>query len=162
MRRPVERAEIGARGHIRIRGREGALADAFGDDRTDAALVTIPLGHDERSEAAGQGVHFEMGGRAFDVVEQAEDVGFRKLPEAIGGRPVVSAGVRERGQQFVERAVLAEVEQFVLPAEIVIEVRRGKVCGIRDVPHPRGCEAAHAEDARRGLQDAQAPGVGAA
>jgi hypothetical protein len=59
---PVERAKKGARGDHGIGDAQAALADAFGDERADAAFVTITFGHDERSKAAGERVDLEVRG----------------------------------------------------------------------------------------------------
>ncbi len=160
VRRPVQRAQVRARGDARIGRDERALPDAVGDERPDAAFVAIPLGDDQRAKPSGEGVHFEVGSGSLDFVEQAEDVPFGELPQAIGQRTVTAARLGERGQQFLERPVLAEVEQFVLAAEVVIEVGRGQVGGDGDVAHAGGREAACAEDAGRRLEDADPPGVG--
>jgi len=56
MGRPIERAEKRARGDDRIGRRELAAADTAGYERADAMFVAIPFGHDERTEAAGEGV----------------------------------------------------------------------------------------------------------
>src|SRR5262249_55293224 len=47
----------------------------------------------------------------------------------------------------VERAVLAEEEDFVLAGEVMVEVGDGEVGPFRDVAHRRVGEAALAEDA---------------
>ena len=160
VRGPVERAEIRARGHVRIRGGEDALADAVGDERADAALVPVALGDDERPEATGEGIHLEVRGRALDVVQQAEDVRLRKLPQAVDERTGSSPGLRQRFREPPQRPVLAEVQELVLSAEVVIEISRRQIRGIGDVAHPRGREAAGAEHAGGGLQDPEAPFVG--
>jgi hypothetical protein len=95
MRRPVEGAEKSARGDVGIRCRERAVADAVGDERTDTALVAIPFCDDERAKPAGQGIHFEMRGGAFDVVEETQNVGFGELSDAVRERTVAAPRVRE-------------------------------------------------------------------
>ena len=51
----------------------------------------------------------------------------------------------ERGEQTVERAVLAEKQDLVLAAEVVVQVAGREVGGDRDVAHAGGGEAAVAE-----------------
>ena len=162
MRRPVEGTEKCARGDVGVRCGERAFADAVSDERADAALVAVALCDDERSKPAGQGIHFEMRGGAVDVVEQAQNVGFREQSDAVRQRAVATPRVREGRRQFAERPILAEIQQLVLAAEVVIEVRRRQVRGLGDVAHAGGREAARAEHARRRLQDAEAPRVGTA
>jgi hypothetical protein len=162
MRRPVEGAEKSARGDVGVRCGERAFADAVSDEGADAALVAIPLGDDERSKPAGQGIHFEMCGGALDVVEQAQNVGFRELPDAVRQRTIGAPGFREGCRQFLERPILAEIQQLVLAAEVVIQVRRRQVRGLGDVAHAGCREAARAEHRRRRLQDAETPRIGTA
>lgn len=158
---PVERAEESAGGDIRIRSSESSFADALGDERADAALVPITLGDDEGSQPAGEGIHLEVRSRALDFVEQAEDVSFGELPDALRQRPVAAARVCEGCRQFVEGPILAEIQQLVLPAEIVIQVRRREVRSLGNVAHAGSREAARSEHARRCLQDAETPCIGA-
>jgi hypothetical protein len=161
MRRPVERAEEGARGDDGVAASQFAAAHAGGDERPDAALVAIALGDDERAQAGGQRVDLEVRRRSFDAVDQAQDVrhGQRVQPRPEGG----AAGPRraQREQQPVQRAILAEEQDLVLAAEVVVQVARGQVGGEGDLAHAGGGEAADPEDARRGAQDVQAAGVGA-
>jgi hypothetical protein len=138
------------------------LADTVRDERPDTALVPIPLGHDERAQAAGEGVDFEMGRRPLDLVEQTQDVGLGEPAQTFRQRPFVPPGVRQGDQKLVEGSILAEIEELVLAAEVVIQIRGRQVRGNGDVAHARGGEASGAEHARRRFQDAHAPGVGPA
>ena len=78
MRRPVQRAEEGARSDDGVAASQLAAAHAGGDERPDAALVAIALGDDERAQAGGQRVDFQMRRRSFDAIDQAQDVRHRK------------------------------------------------------------------------------------
>jgi hypothetical protein len=88
-------------------------------------------------------------------------MGARELPQPILEWPVSTARVGERAEQLVGRAVLAEEEQLVFAAEVVIQIARRQVRRGGDVAHPRGGEAAIAEDAGRGGENPDAPRVGA-
>ena len=102
-----------------------------------------------------------MRGGAFDFGNQTKDVADGEIAEPVWQRPPVALRRRERVEQTIERAVLTEKEDFVLAAEVVIEVGRRQVGRNRDVPHPGGREAATAEDLGGGAQDADAARVGA-
>lgn len=161
MRRPVQRAEQRACGDGGIRRPQLAAADAVGDEGAHPALVAIPFGDDALAQPGRQGIDLEMRRRSFHFVEQTQDVADRERPEPRGERIAVAAGGGERGEQPIERAVLAEEEQFVLAAEVVIEVAGRQVRGGRDVAHAGGGEAVRPEEARGGAEDRHAPGVGA-
>jgi hypothetical protein len=123
VRGPVERAEEGARRDGRVGGAQLAAPDAVGDGRAHAALVAIALGDDRRAQPRRQRIDLEMGGGAFDFVEQAEHVRDREIAQASGQRArPIAPQLRQRRQQAIERAVLAEEEDLVLAAEVVIEV----------------------------------------
>ena len=64
----------------------------------------------------------------------------------MGRRPGATV---ERGEQPVERPVLAEKEDFVLAAEVVVQVAGRQVRGGGDLAHARGGEATRAKDAGR-------------
>ena len=160
LRGPVQRAKKGARGNRRIGWRQRAGADAVGDERAHAALVSIAFGDDERAEAAGEGVDLEVRGGTFDFVDEAEDVRDRERAQPIGERPDAAPRLGERGQQAIERAVLAEIQQLVLAAEVVIEVRRRQVGGDGDVAHAGSGEAALAEHPGGSGEDSDPARVG--
>ena len=160
LRGPVQRAKKGARGNRRIGWRQRAGADTVGDQRAHAALVPIALGDDERAEAAGEGVDLEVRRGTFDFVDEAEDVRDRERAQPVGERAAAAPRLGERGQQAIERAVLAEIQQLVLAAEVVIEVRRRQVGGDGDVAHAGGGEAALAEHAGGSREDPDPARVG--
>ena len=147
MRGPVQRAEKGAR------------RDRIADEAADAAFVAVALGDDCGAHPRRQRVDLEMGGGAFDLVDEAEHVGHGEIVEAPGERTARPAGAIERGQQPIERPVLAEVEQLVLALEVVIQVGCGELRGARDVAHPGGGKADGAERPSGGAQDLDAAGV---
>ena len=161
MRRPVQRAEQRTCGDGRIRGPQLAAADAVSDESADAAFVSIPFRDDALAQPRRQGIDFEMRRRSFHFVEQTEDMTDGERPEPRGERLFVAAGRRERREQPIEGAILAEEEQFVLAAEVVIEVAGRQVRGGRDVAHAGGGEAVRPEEARGGAEDPHAPGIGA-
>lgn len=156
---PVERAEEGTRGDGRIGRPELAAGDAVGDERADAALVAITLRDDRRAQAAGQGIDLEVRGRAFHLIDEAEDVGGREPAQPIGHRTGVAARLRQRGEQLVERPILTEEQELVLAAEVVVQVAGREVRGAGNLAHAGGGEAALPEDAGRGLEDLDAPRV---
>jgi len=147
MGRPIERAEKSARGDDRIRRRELAAPDAAGYEPADAVLIAVPLGHDERAEPAGEGADLEVGGGAFDFVQEATYVRLCKLAKPLDERTIGAARFGERGQQVIERAVLTEKQQLVLAAKVVVEVARRQVGFDGDLAHAGRCEAAGAKDA---------------
>jgi len=158
---PVDRAQERARRDGRVGGAQEAPPDAAGNERADAALVAIALGDDARAQPRRQRVHFEMRRRSLDVVQQAEDVRGGDVAEAAGERAGAAPRARERLEQPIERSVLAEKEQLLFAAEVVIEVAGREVGGDGDVAHAGRGEPARAEHARRRAHDRDAPGVGA-
>ena len=160
VRGPVQRAEKRPRGDRRIGRAQDAAADAGRDERPDAALVRVALGDDARAEPGGEGVDLEMRRRPLDVVEQTQHVGRRHLAQASRERPGVAPRARECGEQAIQRPILAEEQQLVLAAEVVIQVARRQVGGDGDVAHAGGGEAARAEHAGGGAHDLDAPRVG--
>ena len=71
VRRPVQRAEEGARADRGVGCPQHAPAYAVGDHRADAAFVPIPLGDDARAKARWQSIHGQVRRGPFDFVEQA-------------------------------------------------------------------------------------------
>ena len=162
VRRPVQRAQERAGGDGRVGSAQGARANALRDEGTDAAFVAIALGHDLRAQVRRQRVDFEMGSRSLDVVDQAQHVALGEIVQAIRQGPPVAPGGGERGDQPIERAVLAEEEELVLALKVVIEVAVREIGGDRDIAHAGARKAAGAEDLGGGAQDLDAPGIGAA
>ena len=104
-----------------------------------------------------------MGSGAFYFVEDAMQVEVDDCSEFFaGGLRSRAAGFLEIGDQAVEGVVLAEEEDFVFAAEIVVEVGRGQVGGGGDFAHAGFGEAASAEFAAGGAEDFQAAGEVAA
>ena len=160
VRGPVQRAEEGARRDGGIGRVESSGTNAVGHERADAALVFIAFGDDASSETRREGVDFEMRRRSLDLVNQAEDVRDGHVPDAKRQRTSIPARFGQRFEKPIHRAVLAEEQQLVLAAEVVIEVAGGKIRGDGDVAHAGGGEPARAEDARRGPHDRHAAAVG--
>jgi hypothetical protein len=159
---PVQRAEERARRDGGVGGAQPAALDAVGDERPDAALVSIALGDNRRTQPRRQCVHFEVRRRSFDFVEEAEHVRDRHLVQAPGERAgAIAPRLGQRLEQAIERSVLAEEENLVLAAEIVVEIAGREIGGDGDLAHPGGGEAAGAEDAGGGAHDVDAPVIGA-
>jgi len=159
--RPVERAKKRAGGD----GRLGAAAALGRDEGAHAALVAIALGDNPFAKPRRQGVDLEVSGGPFETVDETEHVRDGELVEAPCERtPILRAG-RPRGgegvEQAVQRAVLAEEEQLLLAAEVVIQVARRQVGGDGDVAHAGGAEAAGPKDGGGGAHDVDAARVGA-
>ena len=161
MSRPVERAEKRAGGD----GRLGAAAAFGGDERAHATLVAIALGDDPLAKGRRQGVDLEVSGGPFETIDETEHVRDGELAEARRERtPILRAGLARGGQgveQAVERAVLAEEEQLLLAAEVVIQVARREIGGDGDVAHAGGAEAAGAKDGGGGAHDVDPARLGA-
>ena len=125
LRSPVQRPEKGARGDGRVAGGERATCEAGGDQRPNAPLVPITFGDDDRTPFCGQRIDLEVRGRSFDLGDQTEGMSSGEFAQPLGQRTLPSASRRSQcRQQPVERSVLTEEEDFVLAAEVVIEVRR--------------------------------------
>jgi hypothetical protein len=160
VRGPVQRAQEGARRDGGVGRLESSGTDAVGHERADAALVFIAFGDDASSETRRKGVDFEMRSRSLDLVNQAEDVREGHVADADRHRPPILARGGERFEQTVDRAVLAEEQQLVLAAEVVIEVAGRQVGGNGDVAHAGRGETARAEDARGCPHDRHTAAVG--
>ena len=160
MRRPVERAEEGARGDGGIGRVQGSGPNAVDDERAHTPLVLIAFGDDAGSETRREGVDFEVRSRPLDLVDQAEDVRDGQVAEADREPPAVPARGGERLEEPIGRAVLAEEQQLVLAAEIVVEVAGREVGGDSDSAHAGGGEAARPKDARRRPHDLHAARIG--
>jgi len=147
VRGPVERAEKRTGRDGRVGRAQRAAPNAAGDERAHAALVPIPLGDDAGTKTRGEGVDLEVRGGAFDLVDQAEDVGDRHVVQTIRQRPAIFARGGQRVEEAIDGAILTEEEELVLAAEVVIQVARRQVGGDGDVAHAGGAEAASARHA---------------
>ena len=161
LRRPVQGAEKRAGRDGGVGGGERASGDPGRDQRADAALVAVPFGDDDRPPLRGQRVDLEVRRRSFDLRDEAQRVANGELAQTLGERAPIAFGGGQRRQQPVQRSILAEEEDLVLAAEVVIEVRGRQVGGDRDVSHAGGREAAAAEDLRSRAQDVDAAALGA-
>jgi hypothetical protein len=161
MRRPVEGAEKGARRYCRL----DAAAAPAGDERPNAAFVAIAFGDDALAKARRERVDFQVRRRAFHAVDETQHMGDGELAKTGGERPLILpapfVGDGQCREQAVQRPVLAEEEQLLLAAEVVIQVPRREVGGDSDVAHAGGGEAAGAEHAGGGAHDFYAAGLGA-
>jgi signal transduction histidine kinase len=162
VRGPVERAEERARRHDHVAGAQIAASGARGDQAAHAALVAVALCDDLAPQPQRQGIDLEVGGGSFEIVDEAPDVRDGQLAETLRQGTPRPPSVAERVEQPVERAVLTEVEDLVLPAEIVIQVARREIRRTGDLAHAGGSEPMQPEDARGSAQDLDAPRVGAA
>jgi hypothetical protein len=81
----------------------------------------------------------------------------RQIAKASGQRRPIAPGRGEREQQPIRGAVLAEEQQFVLAAEVVIQVAGRQVGRNPDVAHAGRREAALAKHARRRAHDIHLP-----
>jgi hypothetical protein len=100
-----------------------------------------------------------MRGGAGEFLDQTQFVGEREGAEARGDRRAHPHRVGQRVQQAIERLILAEEEELLLAAKVVIEVAGGEIRGRGDVAHPGCGEAAVVKDARGGAQDFEPSGV---
>lgn len=162
VRRPIQGAKKCAGRQRRVLRTEGAALDALRDQPAHAALVAIALGDDRGTQAFRQRIKLEVRRRSEQLIDQAEHVGDGQLAQALGQRRAAAPRRLQRLEQAIQRPVLAEVEQFVLALEVVIEVAGGKVGGDGDLAHPGGGVAACAKDAGGGAQNGDAALVGAA
>ena len=159
---PVEGTEKGPRGDGGVSGCQFAPPDAGGYERADAALVSIALGHDQRAQPGRERIHLEVRGGPFYLIENAEHMSDGQGAEPPGQRAAARAGKFSRRQQAIQRPILAEEEDLVLPREVVVEVPWGKIGGVRDIAHPRGGESPRPEDVSGRAEDLDAAAVGAA
>ena len=162
MRGPIQRAEDRTGGQGGVSRAEIAAAHPAGHEGAHAALVAIALGDHGGAQPLRQHVEFEMRGRALHVVDETEYVRRGERAQAVDERIGAAARLLQRRQQTIQRPVLAEVEQFVLALEVVIEIARREVGSDRDIAHAGSGEAAVAEDPRRRPQDGDPPRIGAA
>lgn len=149
LRRPVQRAEEGAGGDGRVAGAQCAVLDARGNQRADAAFIAIALGHNWRTQFRRQGIDLEVCRRALELIEQAEDVRRGQIAQSHRRRHRPTPRAGKCGEQAIEGPVLAEIEQLLFAAEVVIQIAGRKVGGDGDVAHAGGGEAAGAEHPRR-------------
>src|SRR5260221_6371086 len=104
-----------------------------------------------------------MGGGALDFVEHGVQMEEDDCAEFFGcGSRSRAASFLEIGDQAIEGVVLAEEEDFVFAAEIVVEVGGGEVGGGGDFAHACFGESADAEFATGGAENFEAAGEVAA
>ena len=122
MRRPVERTEerAGRNGDVDPAQRSGA--DAGRHQRSDSSFIPVALGDDARAQTGRQRVHLEMCRGAFDLIDQAAHVGGRHVAQPRRQGTAILPRRGERIEQAIDRAILAEEEQLVLAAEVMIRI----------------------------------------
>src|SRR5260370_37280834 len=104
-----------------------------------------------------------MGSGAFYFVENAMQMEADDCAEFFAcGLGSCVANCFEIGKQAIEGVVLAEEEDFVFAAEIVVKVSGGEVGGGGDFAHSGFGESTDAEFASGGAEDFEAAGEGAA
>ena len=81
LRGPVERAQERARRNLGIAGAQRACLDAGRDQGAHAPFVAIAFGDDQGAPLRRQGVDLEVGGRAFDFVNERQHVRFGESAE---------------------------------------------------------------------------------
>ena len=104
--RPVQGAEECAGRNRGIAAPQLAAAHAGRHQTSDAAFVAVAFRHDERPQFRRKRVDFEMRRRAFDAVDQTEDMSDGKIVQAQIERIALAGGAVERRDQAVERTVL--------------------------------------------------------
>src|SRR5579859_230742 len=79
-----------------------------------------------------------------------------------GGKSAAALRPGEIGDQSIEGIVLAEEQDFVLPAEVIIEIGRREVRGCGDFAHASLREAASPEFAAGGTENLESANEAAA
>jgi hypothetical protein len=161
LRGPVERAEKCSCRDGRIARGQLAAAEASRHQGADATFVAVAFHDNDAAQPGGERIQFEVSRRSLDVSDQTEHVPFGQRTETVHERPAVGGGRAQGGEQSIEGLVLAEEQELVLAAEIVIEVPGREIGGHRDLAHTRGGEAAAAENLRGGAENLDPPGFGA-
>jgi hypothetical protein len=162
VRGPVQRAEERPRGDRRVGRAQHAAADAVGDERPDAALVSIAFGDDRGPQTGRQRMDLEVRRGSFELVDQAQDVRHGEIAKPRRERTAGPPRTRQRVQHPIEGAALTEVEQLVLAFEIVVQDPRREVGGGRDVTHAGRREADGSERSSGGAEDLDAARLGSA
>jgi hypothetical protein len=159
--RPVEGAEKRARRDRRIDRTQLSTPASRGEERAHAALVPVALGHDRIAQRRWKRVHLEVCRRPFEVIDQAADVRQRERAQPLGQRTSGAPRLRERREESIQRPILAEEQNLVLAAEVVVEVRGGQVRRQGDVAHTGGGIAARPKNASGRSKYLHAAGFGA-
>ena len=105
-------------------------------------------------ERAGQ----EMGGGAFDFVEDAAQMGNDDRAQFFGGGGFGASRLLKSGEEAIESDVLAEEKDFVLALKVVVEISGREVDGGSDVAHAGFGEAGDAKLLSGGAEDFQPAG----
>ena len=116
----VQGAEDGAGCEGGIGKDKCARADAGGDQVAEASFVSIALDQKALLKMRRDGVGQEMGGGAFDFVEDTVQMKGDEGAEFFRGADLCAASFFKVGNQTIECAVLAKEENFVFAMEIVV------------------------------------------
>jgi K+-sensing histidine kinase KdpD len=92
-------------------------------------------------------------------VHETQDMCGRETVEPPRKRVGCRGRIGQCGHQPIQCPVLAEEEELLLAAEVVVEVGRREVGGDRDFAHARGGEPALAEDTGGRAQDLEPPAI---
>jgi hypothetical protein len=157
---PVQRAQKCAGGDSGVGSGELAARNTARHQGADRALVAVAFGDDASPQRAREGIHFEVGGRTFDLVHNATNVRRRQRMQSPGERPALRLSPSHSGEETIQGSILTEEQDLFLAGEVVIEICRRQIRRDRDVAHPRCRETAVSEDARRRSQDVDAPLLG--
>jgi hypothetical protein len=157
---PVERAEKRSGRDGRIARAQGAAAEAGRHQAPNAPLVAVAFGDNDAAQRGRERIHLEMCRRSLDAGDQAEYVPGGQCTQALDDRPAVGRGRAQRREQAIERSVLTEEQELVLPAEIVIEVAGREIGGDSNIAHAGGGETAAAEDLCGGAENLDPPRLG--
>ena len=157
---PVECAQKRPGGDRRVGLRQFAAPDAGRDQRTDGAFVAIAPGDHRGAPPGGQGVELEVRRRPLYLFDQTAHVIGSQRAQPRRHRSLAAPGGGGVGQEAIERAVLAEIENLVLAAEVVVKVGGGEVRGHRDIPHASSGKAHRLEHPGGGGEDRGAPRLG--
>src|SRR5260370_37460802 len=92
----------------------------------------------------------------FDFVEYTWQLGHDYRAQLCRGAGSHAASLVERSDHSIQGIVLTKEENFVLAAEVVVEICRGKGRRCRNVAHAGLRKPAHAKLSPRGAQDLHA------
>src|SRR5262249_50755659 len=155
-RSPVDGAKHRARDERGIGRSKLAAPHARDYQCPHRALVSIALADDRSAQRLRQRLDFEVSGRALQVVEHAVHVGPDDGAQALRERSGRTGRVLCRGEQALERALLAELQDLVFPGEVVIEIAGQQARFLGNLADARARNAESAEHAAGGTQDLEA------
>src|SRR5713101_3864006 len=154
---PVQCTQQRASGEGRIAWHEFAGTSPRHNHLSHAIFVTIALGYQTPVQMSRQGTGQIMRGGTFDFVEDTPQMRDDDETKPVCDGCSRSPGLFQRRQHAVEGIVLAEIENFMFSAKIIVEVCGRKGSGGSDVAHAGLGKASHAILASGGAQYLQAP-----